>query len=123
MSLKQRIRQSVDRAFIALDDLAGPMTVKSLRGDPTYDPTNGAVTKSEQTFTVEAVFDMYATDRANGTVLQKEERLILVKPQDGLRPKVGDTIADAEAIVYEVLDVEYITAYDEVFLWELVVKA
>ncbi|MDJ0952476.1 MAG: hypothetical protein QNJ81_02235 [Acidimicrobiia bacterium] len=119
MSLKQRISRSVDKAFIALDDLAGPMTLRSQTGDPTYDATSGTMTKNERTFTVQAIFDKYETDRVDGTVIQKEDRLILVKPQTDLRPKVGDNITDAEGIMYEIMDVESITAYDEVFLWEL----
>jgi len=119
MSLKQRISQSVDRAFIALDDLKGPMVLVSQTADPTYDPQTGQVTKTEASYTVDAVFDRYETDRVDGTVIQKEDRLILVKPQTGLVPKVGDRITDAAGIQYDIMDVESIIAYDEVFLWEL----
>jgi len=119
MSLKRRILRSVETAFKALDDLAGPMVIRSQTGDPNYDTTSGAVTKSEQTFTVEAIFDNYETDRVDGTVIQQEDRLILVKPQTDLRPKIGDKITDGEGITYEIMDVNYITAYDTVFLWEI----
>ena len=123
MSLKQRIAQSVDAAFRALDDLAGDMVLVSQTGDPSYEATTGVVTKNETSFTVTAVFDNYETDRVDGTVVQKEDRKILVKPQTDLRPKIGDKITDAEGITYEIMDVEYITAYDQVFLWELQARA
>lgn len=119
MSLQQRITQSVNRAFNALDDLKGPMIVRSLVSDPTYDTSTGTLTKTEQAFTVQAVFDKYETDRVDGTVIQREDRLILVQPLAGFTPKVSDTIEDAAGIVYNIMDVEAITAYDEVFLWEL----
>lgn len=119
MSLEQRIVRAVDTAFRKLDDLVGPMTLRSQTGDPGYDASAGTVTKSEKTFTVDAIFDNYETDRVDGTVIQQEDRMILVKPQTDLRPKVGDKITDGEGITYEIMDVNYITAYDRVFLWEL----
>lgn len=119
MSLEQRIVRAVDTAFRKLDDLVGPMTIRSQTGDPGYDTASGAITKNEKTFTVEAIFDNYETDRVDGTVIQKEDRMVLVKPQTDLRPKIGDTITDGEGITYEIMDVNYITAYDTVFLWEL----
>lgn len=119
MSLAQRISRSIDEAFRALDDLAGPMTLVSQSADPTYTPSNGSVTKNESSFTVTAVFDNYESDRVDGTVVQREDRKILVKPQEGLVPKVGDTITDAAGVVYNIMDVESVTAYNQVFLWEL----
>lgn len=119
MSLKRRVIQSVNKAFNALDDLAGPMTVNSQTSDPVYNTSTGALTKSQSSFTVEAVFDKYETDRVDGTVIQREDRLILVKPVTNFVPKVGDTITDAGGIDYNIMDVEAITAYDEVFLWEI----
>lgn len=122
MALEQRITQSVNRAFIALEDLKGPMTVQSQSSDPTYDAASGDVTKVQKTFTVEAVFDTYETDRVDGTVIQKEDRLILVKPLTDFLPKIGDTITDGDGILYNIMDVEAVKAYDAVFLWELQVR-
>lgn len=122
MSLKQKVTKSVDKAFIALDDLAGDMTLMSQTADPTYNTTTGVVTKIETSFTVKAVFDKYESDRVDGTLIQKEDRLILVKPVTGLVPKVSDTITGPDGTEYSIMDVEAITAYDEVFLWELQVR-
>jgi len=122
MSLKQRITQSVNRAFIALDDLAGPMEYSSLNSDPSYDANTGLSTESRSNFIVQAIFDNYETNRQPGTMIQEESRKILVKPLTGLSPKVGDTIQDADEIVYTVMNVNSITAYNQVFLWELMVN-
>lgn len=119
MSLENRLTQAVNRAFIALDDLAGDMTLRSQTGDPVYDEITGTVTKVEKVFIVQAIFDRYETDRVDGTIIQKEDRLILVKPLSGLTPKIGDTIEDASSQLYEIMDVESIIAYDNVFLWEV----
>jgi len=119
MALSQRITQAVNRAFVALDDLVGPMSVTSQTADPTYDPTDGSVSKIEKTVIVEGVFDRYDTDRVDGTIITIEDRLILVKPKAGFTPKIGDTILGPDSIVYNILGVDSIIAYDQVFLWEL----
>lgn len=119
MSLANRITQSVNKAFISLDDLAGDMTLRSQTSDPVYDEIAGSVTKTEKVFIVQGIFDKYETDRVDGTIIQKEDRLILVKPLDGLVPKISDTITGPDNIEYNIMDVNAITAYDIVFLWEL----
>ena len=119
MSLKNRISQSVTKAFNALDDLKGPMTVTSQVSDPVYDPSTGTVTKSSLTFTVQAVFDSYELDRVDGTMIQREDRRILIKPLAGFAPKVGDTIQDGDLITYTIMDVDAVKTFDEVFLWEV----
>jgi hypothetical protein len=119
MALKQKITQAVNQAFIALDDLKGPMTVTVQTADPTYVAATGVVSKTEKTVSVEAVFDRYDTDRVDGTVIQREDRLILVKPKTDFEPGIGDTIEDADGITYNIMDVDAIKAYDQVFLWEL----
>ncbi len=119
MSLAQRVKQSVDKAFNSLDDLAGPMVIVSQASDPTYSASSGSLTKDEGAVTVEAIFDRYDTDRVDGTIIQTEDRLILAKPIDGLIPKIGDTIEDFDGIIYNIMDVDAVKAYNQVFLWEI----
>lgn len=118
MSLQNRLTQSVNRAFIALDDLAGDMTITSVSND-SYDPHTGVLTQTSTPYTVEAIFDTYESDRVDGTVIQAEDRLVLVKPIDTFKPKIGDTVTDPEGIIYNILDVADVRAYDKSFLWEL----
>ena len=118
MSLQNRLTQSVNRAFIALDDLAGDMTITSVSND-SYDPHTGVLTQISTPYIVEAIFDTYESDRVDGTVIQAEDRLVLVKPIDTFKPKIGDTVTDPEGIIYNILDVADVRAYDKSFLWEL----
>ena len=118
MSLQNRLTQSVNRAFIALDDLAGDMTITSVSND-SYDPHTGVLTQTSTPYIVEAIFDTYESDRVDGTVIQAEDRLVLVKPIDTFKPKIGDTVTDPEGIIYNILDVADVRAYDKSFLWEL----
>lgn len=121
MSLQNRLTQSVNKAFIALDDLAGEMTITSVSND-SYDTNSGVVSQTLTPYVVEAIFDTYETDRVDGTIIQAEDRLVLVKPLLTFKPKIGDTITDPEGIVYNILDVADVRAYDTSFLWELQVR-
>ncbi len=118
MSLEKRLQRAVDKAFKSLDDLAGPMTITSV-STSSYDPTSGVLIKTEVGVVVEAVFDMYESDRVDGTVIQREDRKILIKPVDSYVPKIGDTITDSNGIIYNIMDFEEVKAYDKAFLWEL----
>lgn len=118
MSLEKRLERAVDKAFKALDDLAGPMIIQSVSNSQ-YDPSAGTLAKTEQSVTVEAVFDTYESDRVDGTLIQREDRLILVKPVDTYIPKIGDTITDPAGIVYNIMDFNEIKTYNKPFLWEL----
>jgi hypothetical protein len=118
MSLKNRLLQSVDRAFNALDDLVGDMTITSISND-SYDPNTGVVSQTSTPYVVTAVFDTYETDRVDGTIIQAEDRLILVKPVNTFIPKIGDTIEGPSGIVYNIMDFNDVRAYDQSFLWEL----
>jgi len=118
VSLENRLTQSVDRAFNALEDLAGDMIITSVVTDG-YTPSTGVVDQTETPYTVTAVFDTYETDRVDGTIIQAEDRLVLVKPVDTFKPKIGDTIEDPDGIVYNVMNFTDVRAYDKSFLWEL----
>lgn len=118
MSLESKVKNSVDRAFVALDDLKGPMTITSIATD-SYDPYTGALVQTPTEHEVEAVFDIYETARVDGTVIQASDRLVLVKPIDAFKPKIGDTITDPEGIIYNIMDFTDVRAYDTSFLWEL----
>jgi len=118
MSLEKRLQNSVDKAFNALDDLAGDMTITSVSSSA-YVPSTGALTKVEAGIIVQGIFDTYESDRVDGTVIQREDRLILVKPVDTYTPKIGDTITDPDGIIYNIMDFNEIKAYDKAFLWEL----
>jgi len=118
MSLENRLVQSVDRAFNALEDLAGDMTITSVSND-SYDPNTGVLTQTSTPYVVTAVFDTYETDRVDGTIIQSEDRLVLIQPVDTFRPKIGDTITDPDGIVYNILNFKDVRAYDRSFLWEL----
>ena len=119
MSLAQRVTSSVNRAFVALDDLKGDMIIKTVEANPAYDAALGTLEKIEKSYTVEAVFDSFETDRVDGTIIQKEDRKILVKPVTTFTPKIGDTITDGDNVLYEIMDVETVKAYGVAFLWEL----
>lgn len=95
------------------------MTLVSQSSDPTYEATTGEVTRDERSHTVTAIFDEYETDRVDGTIIQREDRMILVKPKSGVSPRIGDTIQDVDGVVYNIMDVNAIKSYDQVFLWEL----
>lgn len=118
MSLENRLTQSVDRAFNALEDLAGDMVITSIVTND-YDPNTGVVDQTETPYVVTAVFDKYETDRIDGTIIQAEDRLVLIKPIDAFKPKIGDTIEDPEGIIYNILNFIDVRAYDKSFLWEL----
>jgi hypothetical protein len=121
MSLENRLTQSVTRAFQALDDLAGLMTITSISND-SYDPHTGILFQTFTPYVVTAVFDMYETDRIDGTIIQSEDRRVLVKPVSTFKPKIADTIEDSEGVVYNIMNFIDIRAYDTSFLWELQVR-
>lgn len=121
MSLEKRLERAVDKAFRALDDLAGPMVINSVSSSK-YTPSTGSLAKSEQNIVVEAVFDTYDSDRIDGTVIQAEDRLVLVKPVDTYTPKIGDTITGPDGIMYDIMDFESVKTFNKPFLWELQVR-
>ena len=122
MSLKQRVTRAVDKAFDALDDLVGPMTITYSTGDPTHDPNTGVITRNEVSFQVQAAFDDSEIEQKGDTLVPKDARKILVKPVTGMTPRIGGTCLDqASNVTYSILRADPVIAYDQVFLWELMV--
>lgn len=118
MGLESILEQSVTKAFNALDDLVGEFTITSVAND-SYDANTGVVTQTSTPYIVEGAFSVYETDRVDGTIIQAEDRLVLVKPIETFTPKIGDSITGPDGVVYEVMDVEDVKTYDKSFLWEL----
>lgn len=119
MSLEKKLIQSIDKAFIALDDLAGTFTITEV--DENYDPVTGNVNRVETNHTVTGVFDNFETDRIDNTLIETGNVRVLIKPIDTFKPSVGDVFV-ANSIEYTVMDVESVRAYDKDFLWELHVR-
>jgi hypothetical protein len=119
MSLEKKLVQSVERAFTALDDLAGTFIIKEV--DETYDPITGSPNRVETSHTVTGIFDSFETDRLDNTIIESGDVKVLIKPIDAFKPSVGDAFVDG-ATEYTVMNVESVRAYDKDFLWELHVR-
>lgn len=120
MSLEGRLTAAVNRAFIALDDLAGTFTINEIDTSG-YDPVTGNTNEVKTPHTVTGIFDSFDTEGLDKTVIESSDLKVLVLPIDAFKPSVGDTLI-ANSIEYTVMDVGFIRAYDKDFLWELRVR-
>jgi hypothetical protein len=119
MSLEKKLERSVDKAFLALDDLSGIFTIKEVT--TSYDPVTGSDGRTEISHTVTGVFDTFETDRLENTVIETGDVKVLIKPIAAFKPSVGDVFV-ADSVEYTVMNVESVRAYDKDFLWELHVR-
>ena len=121
MSMTATLVASVDRAFRSLGDLIGKLTIRS--HVETYVIATGAVSKVTTETEVEGIVAEYESEDIDGTVVQREDRRIFIKPVTGLVITVGDEIVDEDGITYTVQNPKQIRPRDTVLLWDIHARA
>jgi hypothetical protein len=117
MSMTTNLVSAVNKAFSSLGDLVGELVVKS--HTESYSVDTGIVTKTTQETTVDGVVSEYESQDVDGSVIQREDRRILIRHVEGLSIKIGDEIEDESGITYVVQDPKQIRPRDVTLLWDI----
>lgn len=98
MGLSATISSAVQAAFTALGDIPQSVTYTS-KGTSTYNPTTGAVTSTDTTYTVSMVLESYSSREIDNQIILSTDQKATI-PQANLTPtpKVTDTITISSVV-------------------------
>ena len=122
MALAGKVRNATRKAFAALDDLAGDVTLR--RVEASYDPSSGSANNTTTDYTRRAVFDDYSKDELDGQLIQVGDRRVFLLPDSSAPyiPSIGDKIVDSLSTIWEIKRVMPMQPFGEAFAYELQVR-
>ena len=120
MGLKATIAGAVAAGFAALGDLREDVTYRSLTAG-TYNPTTGAVTRTETSTAISGVFMEYSKREIDGQQIQPHDRkFICQQAAFAGTPQLTDRLIRSDASNWEIIWVKEDPAHAT---WELQVRA
>lgn len=119
MALSSTLKSAINRAFAALDDVAGE--VQFTKSQESYDATTGVLTLTQQVFSTTGVLDSYREEEIDGSMIQVNDSRLFCKPTEGYEPEVGDSVSVGLSS-FTVHGVRPVYAYDSVVLLEVHVR-
>lgn len=107
MGLKNTLRNAVLTAFDALDDIPQKVTYQSVSATPVRDLDTGTFTRPSTPYILpKVVFTSFKSrERDKNPAIELEDVKVLFPRSDlPVKPKVQDTLIDAEGTFWEVID-------------------
>lgn len=85
----------------------------------TYDPSTDAISgDSETTSTIKALFLDFKTNQVDGTIIQADDKLVLIDGAASITPKIDDKITDGYD-TYKIVGVKTVKPGGTILLYKL----
>jgi hypothetical protein len=121
MGLRETIIAGIKTGMSALGNVKETVTYKAYQTTSSYDPTTGAVTRTETSYTVEGIFlDYKKREIDNANVFVRDQKFLFLQSELAVTPSLQDRLTRSGGKSWEVIWVEQDPA---TATWELQVRA